>query len=169
MANRKTITAKKRLKVLQRDNFTCQSCGKSPALYPELEIDAFLKLEVDHYKPHSKKGSDDIDNLQTLCIFCNRGKGSDEHLNQTIQDKINTLLDTINPEIIKDINSNSEARIVANDTDYQELVRLNNLCSTYDIQVIPNTIFGYHAMYNAGIYTINDNNAGKVNFVLSSK
>ncbi|MCA9302477.1 HNH endonuclease, partial [candidate division WWE3 bacterium] len=69
MTKRKAIPAKIRLKVLQRDNFTCQSCGKSPALYPELlGIDAFPKLEIDHFDPHSKGGSDEIDNLQTLCI-----------------------------------------------------------------------------------------------------
>ena len=79
------------------------------------------------------------------------------------------MLNTINPEILKMINDKGEVKVVANDSDYQELVRLNSLCNTYDIQVIPNTIFGYHAMYNAGIYTINDNYAGKVNFILKSR
>jgi len=78
MNKRKTIPAKKRLEVLKRDNFTCQSCGKSPSLYPELEIDAVTKLEIDHYQPHSKEGDDSIDNLQTLCMLCNRGKGNNE-------------------------------------------------------------------------------------------
>lgn len=168
MKRRKAISAKKRLEVLKRDNFTCQSCGRSPAMYPELQIDAVVKLEVDHFQPHSKDGSDDIENLHTLCILCNRGKGSNKNLNITIQNKINILLDKINPEILKTIKSNGSVRIVANDSDYQELVRLNDLCRTFDIEVIPNTIFGYHAMYNAGIYTIQDNNAAKVNFVLTS-
>jgi len=60
MARRKKIPDRIRLKVLARDNYTCQSCGKSPALYPELEIDVFSKLEIDHFQPHSKLGSDDI-------------------------------------------------------------------------------------------------------------
>jgi hypothetical protein len=169
MTQRKNIPDKIRLKVLKRDNFTCQSCGKSPALYPELEIDAFPKLEIDHFQPHSKQGSDDIENLQTLCILCNRGKGNDDTLNQTIKDKIDNLLNTINPEILKMINSNNEIKIVANDTDYQELSRLNDLCNAYDIRVVPNSIFGYQAMHSAGIYTAKDNYAGKVNFILKMR
>jgi hypothetical protein len=166
MKKRKAISAKKRLEVLKRDNFTCQSCGKSPALYPEIEIDAVPKLEIDHFQPHSKEGTDDIDNLQTLCMLCNRGKGNNEYFNQTIKDKINGLLDSINPKILDAIKLDGEARVVANDSDFKELERLNSLCKTYDIDVIPNSIFGYHAMYNAGIYTIHDNHAGKVNFVI---
>ncbi len=169
MKKRKAIPDKKRLKVLKRDNFTCQSCGKSPALYPELQIDAVVKLEADHFQPYSKKGSDDIRNMHTLCMLCNRGKGNNENLNITIQNKIDILLDKINPEILKAINLRGDAEIVANDSDFQELIRLNDVCNAFDIEVIPNTIFGYHAMYNAGIYTIQDNNAAKVNFVLALK
>lgn len=160
MAKRKSISDKKRLEVLKRDNFTCQSCSKSPALYPELQIDAVVKLEIDHFQPHSKNGSDDLENLHTLCIQCNRGKGNDDSLNITIQNKIN-------PDILKEINLNGNARVVANDTDYNELARLNDLCNSYRIEIIPNTIMGYHAGYNMGIYTINDNNGSKTNFILS--
>jgi len=167
MIKRKVISAKKRLEVLARDNFTCQSCGKSPALYSESQIDAVVKLEVDHFQPYSKGGSDDLKNLHTLCMLCNRGKGNTESLNITIRNKIEILLNKINLEILKSINLSGSAKIVANDNDYQELVRLNDLCNSYDIRVIPNTIFGYHAMYNAGIYTIQDNNAAKVNFILT--
>ena len=83
MAKRKSISDRKRLEVLKRDNFTCQSCGKSPAHYPELQIDV-VKLEIDHMQPHSRGGSDDLENLQTLCMQCNRGKGAEERLNFTI-------------------------------------------------------------------------------------
>ncbi len=167
MDRRKAIPAKKRLQVLKRDNFTCQSCGKSPALYPELEIDAVTKLEVDHFQPFSKKGSDDLNNLHTLCMSCNRGKGNDDTLNITVQNKIDILLDRINPQILKTISSNGTAKVVVNDAEYQELVRLNDLCDYFKIDVIPNTLIGYHVGYSLGIYTVNDNNASKINFVLS--
>ena len=51
--------------VFQRDNFQCQSCGKSK---PE------TALEVDHIIPLVNGGSNDISNLQCLCCRCNRQK-----------------------------------------------------------------------------------------------
>lgn len=56
-----------RFVVLQRDNHQCVSCGKSPPT---------VTLEVDHIIPFSKGGNNDINNLQTLCFECNRGKGT---------------------------------------------------------------------------------------------
>ena len=55
-----------RYKILSRDNHTCKSCGRS--------IDDGVKLEVDHIYPKSKGGKNNVDNLQTLCFDCNRGK-----------------------------------------------------------------------------------------------
>ena len=151
MQRRKAISPKIRLQVLKRDNFTCQSCGKSPALYPELEIDVSVKLEIDHFQPHSKGGSIDLDNLQTLCLLCNRGKENNESLNLTVRNKIEILLNKINPAILKNLESTDIVKAVANDSDYSELARLNNLVANLVIQVIPNTINGYRAMFNAGI------------------
>lgn len=33
-----------------------------------------VKLEVDHIIPVAEDGGDALDNLQTLCFDCNRGK-----------------------------------------------------------------------------------------------
>lgn len=55
-----------RTMVLERDNYTCQMCGRT-------RYDG-VKLEVDHIIPVAKGGSDNINNLQTLCFDCNRGK-----------------------------------------------------------------------------------------------
>jgi hypothetical protein len=63
------ITKKIRFEVFKRDGFTCQYCGKHP---PE------TTLEIDHIKPKSKNGSDDINNLITSCFDCNRGKSNIE-------------------------------------------------------------------------------------------
>ena len=58
-----------RFEVFKRDKFTCQYCGSTP---PK------VTLEVDHIKPKSKKGSDEINNLITACFDCNRGKSNIE-------------------------------------------------------------------------------------------
>lgn len=68
MNKRKPLSAKKRFDILERDNFTCQTCGAK-------QSDDVL-LEVDHIKPVSKGGTNDLDNLVTLCYKCNRGKGA---------------------------------------------------------------------------------------------
>ena len=62
------INLRLRFKVMQRDNFKCCICGKSPATSPN------VTLHIDHIKPWSKGGETTIDNLQTLCSDCNLGK-----------------------------------------------------------------------------------------------
>lgn len=62
------INLRLRFKVMQRDNFKCCICGKSPATSPH------VTLHIDHIKPWSKGGETTIDNLQTLCSECNLGK-----------------------------------------------------------------------------------------------
>lgn len=58
----------KRWTILARDNWSCCSCGRtSRDGYP---------LEVDHILPRSKGGTDDEENLQTLCWLCNSGKSN---------------------------------------------------------------------------------------------
>jgi Homing endonuclease associated repeat/HNH endonuclease len=59
-----------RWRVLQRDRFTCCSCGASPALTPGVE------LHVDHILAWSKGGETVFHNLQTLCSPCNLGKSN---------------------------------------------------------------------------------------------
>ena len=55
--------------ILARDEWTCCSCGRSA------KVDG-VTLEVDHIVPRSKGGSDEMDNLQTLCKKCNIGKSN---------------------------------------------------------------------------------------------
>ena len=61
-----------RLKVLNRDNFKCVFCGKSPA------TDFGTKLHIDHILPFSKGGKSTLENLQTLCEECNLGKSDSQ-------------------------------------------------------------------------------------------
>ncbi|MEG3439436.1 HNH endonuclease [Pannus brasiliensis CCIBt3594] len=51
--------------VYRRDNYQCQSCGKR-------ETDT--GLSIDHIIPLAIGGSNDISNLQTLCLSCNSRK-----------------------------------------------------------------------------------------------
>lgn len=63
------ISPKLRHQVFERDGFRCCDCGASPQ-----EED--VRLEVDHKIPLSRGGSNDIDNLRTLCRPCNIGKAA---------------------------------------------------------------------------------------------
>lgn len=67
---KREISLRLRFRVMQRDNFKCCICGRSPSTTPGLE------LHIDHIKPWSKGGETVIDNLQTLCIDCNLGKSN---------------------------------------------------------------------------------------------
>jgi hypothetical protein len=66
--NSRNISLSLRLAVLNRDNFRCVICGRSPA------TDVGVKLHLDHITPFSRGGKSVIENLQTLCQDCNLGK-----------------------------------------------------------------------------------------------
>ena len=55
-----------RLRILRRDLYTCQGCGKGQANH------------VDHIEPRGDGGTDDDDNLQTLCSDCHERKSGRE-------------------------------------------------------------------------------------------
>ncbi len=59
-----------RFLVMNRDNFKCRHCGRSPATDPS------IVLHIDHVTPWSKGGRTTIENLQTLCQHCNLGKSN---------------------------------------------------------------------------------------------
>lgn len=55
-----------RYRILRRDGYRCQMCGR--------DASDGVKLEVDHKIPRSRGGTDTEVNLWTLCFDCNRGK-----------------------------------------------------------------------------------------------
>jgi len=59
------ITKKQRFGIFERDNFTCQYCGRKP---PD------IVLEADHMISIKDGGKDDDINMITSCFDCNRGK-----------------------------------------------------------------------------------------------
>ncbi len=57
------VSRKIRPVVLERDGHFCAYCGSEEG------------LEIDHIFPICKGGTNDMDNLQVLCMKCNRSKG----------------------------------------------------------------------------------------------
>lgn len=53
--------------ILNRDNFQCQYCGRTPTR-------DHIKLHLDHIKPQVDGGKTEIDNLVTTCDKCNIAK-----------------------------------------------------------------------------------------------
>ena len=66
---RKSISPTLRHEVFKRDNYRCLECGAT---------NKEVRLHLDHIKPVSKGGDNDLSNLQTLCAECNMGKKDDE-------------------------------------------------------------------------------------------
>ena len=64
----RNINWRLRFVVMRRDDFKCQSCGRSPATDPG------VILHVDHKKAWANGGETTQENLQTLCSVCNIGK-----------------------------------------------------------------------------------------------
>jgi 5-methylcytosine-specific restriction endonuclease McrA len=60
-----------KMRVVRRDNYTCQRCGK------HLQDD---EVEFDHIIPHAKGGSCEEHNIRLTCYDCNRNKSDDIEL-----------------------------------------------------------------------------------------
>lgn len=68
----RSISAKVRAEVLDRNGFTCQMCGLTPG-----EIDPStgrkVRLHIGHIVDKSLGGKDELSNFRTLCSTCNQG------------------------------------------------------------------------------------------------
>ncbi len=62
------ISTKLRFEILDRDDYTCQYCGRN--------ISDGIRLEIDHKIPVAEGGTDDYNNLTTACNECNSGKSN---------------------------------------------------------------------------------------------
>ena len=69
------------MRILYRDNFTCQKCGQFKAALSEYGIPLPVDngLEIHHIIPVSQGGGDEPENLTTLCHDCHL----EEHFKQT--------------------------------------------------------------------------------------
>ena len=61
---RQRIPDRTRALVFERDGRRCRRCNSTD------------RLTIDHIHPHSRGGSNDAENLQTLCHPCNSSKGA---------------------------------------------------------------------------------------------
>lgn len=87
MTKRKSLSKKIRFEVFKRDSFKCQYCGRGA---PD------VILEVDHIKPVSEGGTDDLTNLITSCFDCNRGKSNVLLDDKSILEKQRRQLEELN-------------------------------------------------------------------------
>lgn len=118
--NRLPIETSVRFQVFERDNFTCQYCGrKSPEII----------LEIDHYVPVSKGGSNHFDNLKTSCRECNEGK-SDRELCPIERIK---PVEQITPEETKEIVIDNSIYGIENDEIEQVLDLVKEYIGKYEL------------------------------------
>lgn len=62
-----TLRAEDRERVRLRAGYACEFCGVH-------ETDAGGELTIDHFRPKTRGGGDDLDNLLYCCIRCNQHK-----------------------------------------------------------------------------------------------
>lgn len=72
ISHKRNISNKTRALVLQRDGYTCQSCGASSDI-PHHVTGKQTMLHVSHIHDKSMGGTDALINLRTLCSVCNQG------------------------------------------------------------------------------------------------
>ena len=88
---RQPIPRKLRHEVFKRDGYKCRECGASKDE---------TSLEIDHIVPVARGGTNDINNLQTLCRECNRMKHTDTWVGgetdyETVKNELNSLKNQI--------------------------------------------------------------------------
>lgn len=116
---RQPIPDRVRHEVFKRDGYRCRECGASR--------DEGATLEIDHIIPVANGGTNDIDNLQTLCKKCNRGKYTDEWIGgendlQVAENEYSQLLELKQEYEQKLVSATNEDDII--DFKYQ-IMRLN--------------------------------------------
>lgn len=81
-----------------------------------------------------------------------------------LENDVDMILNSINPEILKKLENEPIVRVVANQEDYSKIIEKNSNNNFYEITHIPNTIYGAGVGNSLGIYTVHDSGGSKVNF-----
>jgi 5-methylcytosine-specific restriction endonuclease McrA len=69
----RTISARLRAQVLERNGYTCQMCGAGAGDPDESSPGRTVRLHVGHIIDRSHGGDDTLANLRALCSTCNEG------------------------------------------------------------------------------------------------
>lgn len=144
---RKPIPGHLRHKVFVRDNYRCVECGAT-----NMET----TLEIDHIIPVSKGGTNDIDNLQTLCKECNRAKSAtiwnveygstfDSNSNlKAITAKMKEQRNRANPKpLLENLSEKEFSKLCHNlsiDNQSKTTKNINYLCENYDAYFLQKSI-----------------------------
>lgn len=72
----RSVSPQLRNDILERNGFTCQQCGAGPGDRDPYNPARKVRLHIDHIIPLSQGGTNDRDNLRTLCSACNQGRSN---------------------------------------------------------------------------------------------
>lgn len=78
----RTFPSSLRAIIFERDNYTCQRCGRNLETLKQLH----LRLECDHIVAYSDGGITTYDNGETLCSECNNAKHASKHYRRALQE-----------------------------------------------------------------------------------
>jgi hypothetical protein len=81
-----SLSKRVRFEVFKRDDFTCAYCGRTPPA---------VTLEADHIVPRVEGGGDEVENLTTSCMDCNRGKAGVPLENKTAVEDLRSRTELI--------------------------------------------------------------------------
>lgn len=70
--------------LLKRDGCKCKLCGNDI----DKEAKGLFALSIDHIKPQSKGGTDEIENLRLVHLICNSIRGNDENKNSISEEEL---------------------------------------------------------------------------------
>jgi len=63
----RTISSEQRMRILERNGFTCQACGAGGGEDAPCNPGHRVRLQIDHILPISQGGTDEDSNLRAIC------------------------------------------------------------------------------------------------------
>ena len=136
------ISGSVRYEVLKRAKNRCESCGISSEK---------KALEVDHIKPRSKGGKDELINYQALCYTCNSQKSNKDDTN------FKKILESYNHRVKDCIFCKIPSKRIINSNELAVVIRDEYPVSKYHSLIIPKRhTKDYFELYQAEINAMTD-------------